>query len=242
MTVSLPMYPFSPQTMEAFWQRLKAAIPSPSLPATLSWPAHLLPHWQRTDLLLSQTCGFPLMTTLPDVQVVGAFLFSAPGCEEANYRSWLVVREDGQDVLEQFRGEVLAFNSSDSQSGYHSIMKMTGGPAFFSRTVASGGHRSSVALLRRGEADIAAIDCISWALLLRDFPQELRGLKIIGQTASVPGLPLITSAQTPATTVEALRNGLRKTVADPANSSLLSALMITGFTVLPREEWQVIFN
>lgn len=202
----------------------------------------MLPHWQRTDLLLSQTCGYPLMTTLPDVQVVGAFLYSAPGCEGANYRSWLVVREEDQGELEQFRGRVLAFNSLDSQSGYNSIMQMIGSPAFFSRTVASGGHRSSVALLRRGEADIAAIDCISWALLLRDFPQELTGLKIIGQTASVPGLPLITSAQTPAATIEALRQGLRQTVADPANHTLLSALMITDFTVLPRKAWQAILH
>ncbi|QEW30810.1 phosphate ABC transporter substrate-binding protein [Erwinia billingiae] len=241
MIASLPMYPFTPQHVEAFWQTLRNTLPSLTTPTALSWPDPLLPHWQRDDLLLSQTCGYPLVTLLPDVQVVGAFCYSAAGCDGPNYTSWLVVREEesGQ-ALADFAGRRLAFNSEDSQSGYHSVMKMTGGPAIFSATVASGGHRRSVALVRRGQADIAAIDCISWALLQRDFPEELRGLKIIDQTASVPGLPVITSARTSAETLAALREGLTQVVTDVANRPMLDALLIKDFTPLPRSAWQVL--
>lgn len=202
-----------------------------------------MPHWQRDDLLLSQTCGYPLVTLLPDVQVVGAFCYSAAGCEGPNYTSWLVVREEepGQ-TLADFAGRRLAFNSEDSQSGYHSVMKMTGGPALFSATLASGGHRRSVAMVRRGEADIAAIDCVSWALLMRDFPKELSGLRTIGHTASVPDLPVITSAKTSAETLSALRDGLTQVVTDAANRPLLEALLIKDFTPLPRAAWQVILS
>lgn len=183
------------------------------------------------------------MTSLPDVQVVGAFCYSAPGCEGPEYRSWIVVREEesGQSLAD-FSGRRLAFNSEDSQSGYHSLMKMTQGPDYFSATRASGGHRLSLALIRKGQADIAAIDCVSWALLLRDFPEELRGLKVIGQTASVPGLPVITSAETSAEMLQALRDGLAQVTADKAHGALLDSLLIKDFTPLPRAAWQVILT
>ncbi|WP_338564572.1 PhnD/SsuA/transferrin family substrate-binding protein [Erwinia sp. E_sp_W01_6] len=87
--------------------------------------------------------------------------------------------------------------------------------------------------MREGAADIAAIDCVSWALLLRDFPAELAGLKIIDRTASVPGLPLITSAETPVERVAALRDGLTQVVNDPANRPMLNALLIKDFSPFP---------
>jgi hypothetical protein len=57
------------------------------------WPQEaLLSHWRSDALLLSQTCGFPLVTQLPDVQTVGCFHYSAPGCDGFHYRSLLVTR------------------------------------------------------------------------------------------------------------------------------------------------------
>lgn len=243
MLASLPMYSFTPQYVEAFWQKVRAALSSRPLPETLSWPDPLLPHWQHTALLLSQTCGYPLMTLLPEVQVVGAFHYSAPGCEGPNYRSWIAVREqESGQTLADFQGRRLVFNSQDSYSGYHSLMNITGGPAFFCSAVASGGHRRSLQLLRSSRADIAAIDCISWALLKRDFPEEVNGLKIIGQTASVPGLPLITAAATPPEQLQDLREALTQVVRDPANRTLLAALLIADFEPLPRSAWQQLFR
>lgn len=243
MIASLPMYPFRPEKLDAFWQRLRAATPAIPLPCALSWPDELLPHWQRSDLLLSQTCGYPLMTALPQVQVIGAFHYAAPGCEGANYRSWIVVRkEEAGRELRDFRGRILACNSQESYSGWHALMRLTGGSAFFSRVQASGSHRRSLAMLRNREADIAAIDCVSWALLSEDFAGELSGLKIVGQTASVPGLPLIASPAIPAESVAALRVGLAEVTGDRRNHALADGLKIRGFSVLPREAWQVILD
>ncbi|WP_052118329.1 phosphate/phosphite/phosphonate ABC transporter substrate-binding protein [Erwinia oleae] len=181
------------------------------------------------------------MTALPSVQVVGAFHYGAPGCDGAHYRSWIVAREtESGDSLAAFRQRRLACNSEDSQSGYRALMKLTDGPVFFAATEMSGSHRRSLALLRENRADVAAIDCVSWALIGMHFPQETRGLKIIGQTASVPGLPLITSADTPPTTLAALRSGLRDVVSAPQNKTLLAALLIKDFSVLPREAWRVV--
>lgn len=211
------------------------------LPDTLLWPEQLLPHWLQSDLCLSQTCGYPLMTTLVNVQVVGAFHYAAPGCEGPNYRSWIMVREEeSAERWQDFQGRKLAYNSEDSWSGYRALLKLTGSADYFSQRIASGGHHRSLTLLREGVADIAAIDCVSWALLQKTFPAAARGLKIIGETASVPGLPLITRPGISAEHLDALRSGLAALVSAPENRQLLEPLLIAGFSPLPRSAWQVI--
>ncbi|WP_326490889.1 hypothetical protein [Lelliottia amnigena] len=59
---------------------------------------NLLSHWRHPDLLLSQTCGFPLMTQLPDVQTVGCFHYTAPGCDGIHYRSFLFHHDSSTEI------------------------------------------------------------------------------------------------------------------------------------------------
>ena len=65
---------------------------------------------------------------------------------------------------------------------------------FFSEVVFSGSHRQSLRELQQENADIAAIDCVTYALLQRHQPQALAGLVAIGWSPAAPGLPLITPA------------------------------------------------
>lgn len=248
MLVSLPMYGVELNDVEQFWLALRdklAASGLGSLPATLEWPQPLLGHWQQADLLLSQTCGFPLVEFLPQVQLVGTFNYSAPGCNGPYYRSFLAVRaEDSHATLADFRGRTVAFNSTDSQSGFNSLRALIAPLAengkFFGDKLETGGHRYSLAAVQQGRADIAAIDCVTLELLRRYVPQEVEGLSIIGETAPAPGLPLITSAATSPELLTTLRQGVAQTIGDPDNQALCEKLLINGFTVLPREEYQVI--
>jgi len=250
MLVSLPMYGVELNDVEQFWQALRnklAASGLDSLPPTLEWPQPLLGHWQQVDLLLSQTCGFPLVEFLPQVQLVGTFNYSAPGCNGPYYRSFLVVRaEDSHATLADFRGRTVAFNSTDSQSGFNSLRALIAPLAengnFFGDKLETGGHRYSLAAVQHGRADIAAIDCVTLELLRRYVPQEVEGLSIIGETAAAPGLPLITSASSSPEVLTALRQAVAQTIADPNNQGLCEKLLINGFTVLPREEYQVILQ
>jgi hypothetical protein len=76
----------------------------------------LLTHWRQPALVLSQTCGYPLVTQLPDVQVV-CFHYAARAAK-GSYRSFLVVREEDRHLtLADFRGRRAVCNSADSQSG-----------------------------------------------------------------------------------------------------------------------------
>ena len=95
MQVSLPMYGVGREQADAFWQVLRGKLLRLGLPAAperLSWPDDLAQHWRREDLLLSQTCGYPLVSSLPQVQLIGTYHYRVEGCDGPNYRSWLVVR------------------------------------------------------------------------------------------------------------------------------------------------------
>jgi len=211
--------------------------------ADVEWPEDLLAHWRAGDLLLSQTCGYPLMTQLPDVQLVGAFELSAPGCRGACYRSWLVAREEDENsALADFRGRRAVANSLDSHSGYNALRYLIAPLAqrgrFFSTAHLSGSHRRSLAYLRDGRADIAAIDCVTWVLLRRYAAHELAGLAIVGETPLCPAPPLITSAQTDARTLATLRRVLAQFVKKKAARDSF----ITGFTVPDRAAYQQIIS
>jgi ABC-type phosphate/phosphonate transport system substrate-binding protein len=138
----------------------------------------------------------------------------------------------------------VAFNSTDSQSGFNSLRALIAPLAekgqFFGDKCQTGGHRYSLAAVQQGRADIAAIDCVTLELLRRYHPQEVAGLSVIGETAAAPGLPLITSSTTSAERLSLLRQAIAETLAAPENQALCERLLITGFSVLPREEYQVI--
>ncbi len=73
-------------------------------------------------------------------------------------------------------------------------------------------------------------------LLRRAQPQALEGLKIIGRTAAVPGLPLITAAGTPPEQVDILRAGARAMLDEAVSDRLL----IGDFSLVPRSAYQII--
>ena len=69
-------------------------------------PPDLIGFWRSPDLLLSQSCGYPLATVLGDaVRVIAAAEFDWPGCSGVQYCSAIVVAEGAADSLEALRGK-----------------------------------------------------------------------------------------------------------------------------------------
>ena len=219
---SLPMYDADSAAVDAWWRAIARALRQQGfteVPEVLQKPADLDAHWRDRRLLLSQTCGYPLVTTLRDsVQVVGAFHYIAPGCSGFAYRSELVARDDDACTLAAYRGRVAAINSLDSHSGCNALRGLVAplarGGTFFGDHRVTGSHRRSLAALRAGAADIAAIDCVSLAGLRRCEPELLRGLRVVGSTSLAPGLPLVTSAATTPDELAALRTALDAACSD----------------------------
>jgi len=83
----------------------------------------------------------------------------------------------------------------------------------FASVIVSGGHRASLCAVASGNADIAAIDCVSWHLAKQCEP-TIKNLKVIGHTKSRPGLPLITHLDASAQAISAMRDALARAVDD----------------------------
>lgn len=100
------------------------------------------------------------------------------------------------------------YNGPDSMSGIIGLtrdLEAAGqGLDIFSEQIVSGGHRLSVRAVAEGRADIAAIDCLSWALAQRHEPGA-KDLRVVGWTAKRKGLPFITARTTAAPVLAALR-------------------------------------
>jgi ABC-type phosphate/phosphonate transport system substrate-binding protein len=195
--------------------------------------------WTDPDLLLAQTCGYPLVTSLAGrVALVATPRYAAFGCAGAYYRSAVVVRgNDTAAGLADLRGRRCAVNDAASNSGMNmfraAIATVAAGDSrFFNEVVMTGGHVASVQAVVAGQADAAAIDCVTWAQLQRLRPAATRRLRVLAWTAASPGLPLITSLRTPAATLSVLLTVLGEVLADRALAPVRDALLLEGFDVL----------
>lgn len=221
------MYNLTP-ALAAAWQALLAAVVAGLRQRGWTDGMRIVPPgddlmalWRAPDLLLSQTCGYPLVTELAgEVRVLAAPEFALPGCAGIDYCSLILVPQQGARSLEQLRGAVAVINQPHSHSGMnalrHSIAPLARGGRFFSRVTVSGSHLASIAALQRGEAAVAAVDCVTYALAARDAPQRVAGVRTLLRTAAAPGLPLIASRVLRDAQVQDLRDvllGLHTTAA-----------------------------
>jgi ABC-type phosphate/phosphonate transport system substrate-binding protein len=202
--------------------------------------------WTDPRLLLAQTCGYPLVASLGErVRVVATPRYSAPGCDGALYRSAIVVRasDPARDVAD-LRGRRAAVNDLASNSGMNlfraKIAPLANGPSFFAAVTITGAHAASVEAVAAGEADVAAIDCITWAHLQRRRPRTTTALRVLSWTTATPGLPLIAAATIDAAVVAALRKALADVAVDPALAAVRAALLLDGFETLPGGAYQAI--
>ncbi len=202
--------------------------------------------WLRGDVLLTQTCGYPLMHALNDrVQLVATPIFSVDGCANGDYRSVLVARKAaGVTSLESSRGLRAAYNSDDSNSGMnllrHAVAPFANGRAFFASVIETGGHLASLEALLNNRADIAAIDCISFAFVQEYLPALASGVVTIGVTAASPGLPLIASKDVPPDGISALRIALASVIEE--DPPLTRRLKLAGFAQRPLDDYSVILD
>ena len=171
--------------------------------------------WRHPQLLFSQTCWGPLLTTglAEHVRVIAQPDYSdVEGGRGESYSSAVVMRREGKPdaaapmdglpslPLDQLRGARLAFNEPHSMSGLLALrddLAASGeGLEIFSDQVATGGHRLSIRAVAEGRADVATIDCRSWHLARRHEPCA-SSLSVVGWTGLRKGLPYIRAAALP---------------------------------------------
>ena len=200
MIAALPMYWRAENAghWRLFWQAVQRAAGAEGLdlpPLTQPWglPEPWTEHWLDSRLALSMTCGLPFRTILRDrVTYVGTLDF-ALGTPAGHYRSVVIARP----ALPEGIAPVLAVNGGDSQSGWAAAQGTAGlvGASAFGGYRVTGAHAASLAAVAEGRADMACLDAVTWRMLRR-FDPAAAAVRVLGETAPTPGLPLIAAAGT----------------------------------------------
>lgn len=219
---ALPMYNVAP-ALAADWrtllERVRANLadwlnargdtldivdPGPDLPA----------FWLRDDVLLTQTCGYPLVHALAGrVRLVAAPDFAVDGCDDGSYRSVLVAgTQVAARSIEACSGLRAACNADDSNSGMnlfrHAVAPYARDGRFFASVTQTGSHLGSLRAIVERRADVAAIDCVTFAFVQSHLPELAAGVQLIGATASAAALPFIASARVPDDSLDTLFRAL----------------------------------
>lgn len=241
---ALPMYvlPEIEWANDALWTAIARRLDD--APPALTRGRDLMEVWTAPDLLLAQTCGFPLTHGLAasGLRLVATPCYSAPGCDGPRHGSMILVRaDDPASSPADLAGYVPAINARDSNTGFNLLraaLSTSTHPLRLAPAVISGEHAASVQLVGEGKADLASVDCVTWALLQRHRPEMTNRLKILTQTPKTPGLPLVTRIGD----TSFLRRILKEVLGDPGLSPARDALMLSGFAELDLSDYDEILK
>jgi len=235
---ALPMYNVTPAVADEWRSLLSEVVYAVDAHASLIDPGddlHAL--WHRPDLLISQTCGYPFVSGLQrHVQLIATPQFEAPGCAGADYSSVLIKRANAPFAsLDACRGARAAYNQDDSNSGMnafrHAVAPLAKDGRFFGEVMRTGSHLGSLRAVAENRADLAAIDCVTFAFVCDELPEVAQQVQAIGWTAASPGLPLIAANDVPQGMIESLRTALDSALASQPLRA--KRLRLKGFAHLP---------
>ena len=234
----LPMYDFrwTAEANDALWAAVAVRLDEAGVeaPKRLTRGPDLDAQWRHPRLVLGQTCGYPYVTRLKDaVALIAAPIYAFPGCEDASHRSFIIRRaSDPRRALSEFRGATAGLNAHDSNTGMNlfraAIAPIANAAPFFRAVIVTGSHEGSVAAVAEGRADLAAIDCVSFALLERGRPGLTERVAVVAESLRSPSLPFIAAAGLGAPTVAAVRDALFAALADPNLQGVLATLGLAG--------------
>lgn len=199
-------------------------------------------------LLLGQCCGYDLLYGFSgSLELIATPCYSALGCTGADYRSFVLVRDDCQEgSLPYLRGSIGIINGFNSHSGANALRALAAplsqNGRFFREVKLSGGHLTSLEMLQSGQGDVMAMDCVLHALLARYRPQALDGTRVLCWSAPAPAPPMIASAAMHRDVRESIRDSLFAALDDPATEEARHALLLEGAEWVPLQSYSRILD
>ena len=243
-SASFPMYDFEEVhgAHDVLWRSVARRLERAGVqgvPGTLARGPSVHALWEDPGLLLSQCCGADLVGRYAGkLTPLATPRYSAPGCEGCLYASAVLVAADSPATgLEDLRDAVCVINGYESHSGTNALRELLAPLArqgrFFSRVLTSGSHVASIAVLAGGGADVASIDCVTYALVERHRPSLLEGTRRLCYTAQAPGIPFVTRAGTSDERIRTLQRALLDAFEEPEVRAAGAAMFIEGVEILP---------
>jgi ABC-type phosphate/phosphonate transport system substrate-binding protein len=241
LTACTRMYNVVPAATAAWHRLLDRVIAESGVGLTVvehAHPASLSSLWGRADLGCAFMCGWPLALERGARPVIAAPI--PCGAAGPRYHSVFVVAVGAPfETVEQTTGGRFAFNSRESHSGWNMplahIAGLGGGVG--AEIGPYGPHQLAAAAVAAGEADVASIDSLVWALLCRHAPDRAAGLRVVGRTADQPSPPLVGSAALAAADGARLRAALLGLTRDAAGRALLADVCLDGFAPAARVDY-----
>lgn len=197
-------------------------------------------------LCFGHTCGYPLMTRLKDrVSPFCVPVFDVPGSEGKFYSSRFIVSAKSDIAsLADCRGKVAAINAPDSNSGMnvfrYAISDLDPAGQFFSRVITTGGHLPSLEAVANRQADIAAIDCVSYQLIEDCRPELTEQVHSIGFSVKSCGLPFVIPGSNSTDSEMLIDNLNRALVLAPV--TVRDRLHLLGFEPVALDDYQGIVD
>ena len=248
LVAALGMYdfPWTAAANDALWAAIAARLRARGVaaPVRLSRTIDLAASWRDPGLIFGQTCGYPYVSALRGVVApVATPVYAFDGCEGADHGSFVVARKDDpRRALAEFAGARAAINARDSNTGMNlfraTIAPLARDGRFFGAVVETGSHRASLAAIGAGAADLAAIDCVSFALVAAGLPALVENIAIVARTPLAPGLPFVMSAGLARDRLDVLREALFAALADPALAPARATLGLVGAKILDERDYE----
>lgn len=248
LLASLPWYDLEeirPAT-DALWGELKRQFRMAGLtnvPERLNRNVAYERQWTSSEFLFGQACGYDVRLAYADhLQSVATPCYNVPGCEGNNYRSFVVVRDDSRfETVENLRGTRCVINTPTSHSGMNVLRALVAplhsNGRFFSAVSRSGSHERSLRMILLGKVDVAAIDCVTHALLSKYRPNELAGTRVLHRTDLVPSPPYVTASNAMPETMAAMRHAVLCALDHPSTEWAKETLMLSRVEVLPDDAY-----
>lgn len=244
------MYAFTGEQQSAWRQLFERFLESSGLaPAQTSVTfRHGAEELQKTGLWFGHTCGYPLMTRLKqDFAPLCVPVFDVDGCEGRLYCSRIIVPADSSiGSLADCAGRVAAMNSADSNSGMnvlrHAVAAIHGAGPFFSGVVTTGGHLHSLEAVANADADVAAIDCVSYRLIEDWQPGLVARVRVIADSIKTFGLPFVMPrGDIAGADTGAIVEGLNRALRD-CRPVVRSTLHLVGFEPVSLDDYRGIVD
>lgn len=237
MIASLGMYamPHARTAHDRYWTAIRDTLGAG--PDQLDQTDDMWTHWLSPDLLMSQTCGLPFRARLHDkVRLIGTPDYGLPGCPPGYYNSVLLINKTNPaNSLADLERPKLAYNEPLSQSGWAApFAHFRAHGVKFQAGSQTGAHAASARAVADDDADIAAVDALTWIMLQREEPDLTTRLKEVGRTDPTPGLPYITGlTRDPAPIADAIDTAIaRLSTTDRATLQLRRVISIPAATYL----------
>ena len=171
-------------------------------PAALARGGDLAAQWRDPGLIFGQTCGYPYVTGLEKRRHAdrgAGICLPRLRRRRASKLHHPPRRATRAASSRNFAARRPRSTAQDSNTGMNlfraAIAPIAGRAPFFRAIVVTGSHEASLTAVAEGQADLASIDCVSFALIERGRPELVERVAVVAESPLSPGLPFIVSAR-----------------------------------------------